>query len=161
MDALPLADLTWSLRRACELLALPVQTASTWQRRYKFLGQRGPANHTRSGAELDAADACLIATGFRLTRMGVEAGVVFAFARELRTAIEAVLADIAGAEPKSDPFSPLVAIPLDGSRLVHCAPDTALGEALQGRDHAVILNLRAVIDDTLEKLGITIIGVAK
>ncbi len=160
MDYVPLETLTWSLRRACELLALPVQTASTWQRRYKFLGKRGPANHARSGAELDAADVCLIAAGFRLTRMGVEPKVVFAFARELRAAIDALLEDIAGADTEHRPLSPLLVVDLVGKHISHARPETTLADVLSGRDDAVVVNLRAIVEDALSKLGI-VIGVAK
>lgn len=154
-----LDDLRWTTRSACAALGVPASRFFNWRQRYAFPGPSNPTATGRTGDALDFTDCVLLLMANRLTTNGVEARMACWSDPPIRAAIEAITRDLASAPSDYTPFAPLLAVDFAGRHWVHVRPETPVCEALQGRETAVLLDLRRVVADTAKALGLRLGGV--
>lgn len=159
-QTIPLDDLRWTTRRVCAALGVPASRFFNWRQRYDFPAASSPTATGRDGDRLSFQDCVLLLMANRLIQSGVEARQACWSDPPIRAAIEALARDLAGAPSEYEPFAPLLAVDFEGRHWAHVRPETPVSEALQGRRTAVLIDLRQVVIDTAEALGLTL-GVAK
>ena len=153
----PLLEKRWSTSELAKVFKIPATNLFGWRQRYSFPGPIRPGAQG-PGYEHDIIDVVLIAMALRLIAFGLKPDKACWAEWPIKAQVHGLLEDIpdedAGTKPET-PMSPLLAVDPGGEHWFFTKPDQ-LGEVMNGRDAMLVIDLKKIVRDTLDRFGQTI-----